>query len=126
MTTSGVGAVLGFEIASSTGTYVMADAVISGNTVTLTADSVSSPGKVRYGYGSFFIEYRDGSIVIPVDGYGNQSSGSMTSTTLTFYDINGNLHTITKDANEVIRSSIPGNVTSMTGAPLYVFEMQVG
>ncbi len=126
VTTSGVGTVLGFEIASATGSYVMANAVISGNTVTLTADGISYPQKVRYGYGSFFIEYRDGSIVIPVDGYGNQSSGSMTSTTLTFYDINGNLHTITKDANEVIRSFIPGNVTSMTGAPLYVFEMQVG
>jgi sialate O-acetylesterase len=54
--TGGVDEVLGFELAGSDGTFVMADAVLEGNTVTLTAEGVASPAKVRYGFGNFYIE----------------------------------------------------------------------
>lgn len=125
LTFGGTHTVLGFEIASSSGAYVMADAVIDGNTVTLSAAGIDTPVKARYGYGDFFIEYQDGTVITPVNGYGNTSTGSMTANSVTFYDTEGNKHTITKDADEVIRSCIPGNVTSVTGAPLYVFEITV-
>ena len=120
--TGGVDEVLGFELAGAGGTFVMADAVIDGNTVTLTAGGVASPTEVRYGFGSFYIEYQDGTIVVPKPGY---NGGTETSTTLTFVDINGNVHTITRDADEVLRSCIPGNVTSESGAPLGVFSVTV-
>jgi hypothetical protein len=42
-----------------------------------------------------------------------------------FTDINGKVHTITRDSDDVIRSCIPGNVTSLTGAPLGVFSLSV-
>lgn len=124
ITSGGIDRVLGFEIAG-VGGYVKADAVIDGNTVTISANGISDPMSVRYGFGDFFIEYKDGSIIVPVNGYGSTSGGTMDSTSLTFKDINGNTHTITKDAGEVIRSCIPGNVTSVTGAPLYVFEIML-
>lgn len=121
VTTGGVSEVLGFEL-QGYGGYKAAEATIDGNTVILTADGITDPMAVRYGFGSFYIEYQDGSIVTPVSGY---SGGSMDSTSVTFKDINGNTYTITKDACEVIRSCIPGNVTSETGAPLYVFEFNL-
>ena len=120
--TGGVDEVLGFELAGAGGAFVMADAVIDGNTVTLTASGVASPAQVRYGFGSFYIEYQDGTIVVPKSAY---NGGAETSTTLTFIDINGNVHTITRDADEVLRSCIPGNITSESGAPLGVFSATV-
>ena len=120
--TGGVDEVLGFELSGSNGSFVKADAVIDGNTVTLTADGVANPTNVRYGFGSFYIEYQDGTIIVPVGGY---SGGSMTTTTITFKDTDGNTHTITRDEGEVLRSCIPGNVTSETGAPLSVFSTTV-
>ena len=120
--TGGVDEILGFELAGSNGSFVQADALIDGDKVILTANGVTNPTKVRYGYGSFYIEYQDGTIVVPVGGY---SGGSMTSTTITFKDTDGNTHTITRDADEVLRSCIPGNVTSETGAPLGVFSIEI-
>ena len=118
----GVDKVLGFELAGSNGSYYSADAIVDGNKVILTAYGVSDPTSVRYGYGSFYIEYQDGTIIVPVNGY---SGGSMTSTTITFKDTDGNTHTITRDADEVLRSCIPGNITSGTGAPLGVFSLYI-
>lgn len=120
--TGGVDEVLGFELAGSNGLFVEANAIIDGNTVTLYADGVDAPTDVRYGYGSFYIEYQDGTVVVPVGSY---SGGSMTATTITFKDTEGNTHTITRDADEVLRSCIPGNVTSETGAPLGVFAISI-
>ena len=122
LTMGGVDEVLGFEIAGSNGSFVMANAEINGNTVTLSADGVSAPAKVRYGFGSFYIEYQDGTVVVPVASY---SGGGMTATTITFKDINGNTHTITRNADEILRSCINGNVTSESGAPLGVFSITV-
>lgn len=43
----------GFEIAGEDGVYYTANAVISGNTVTLTSDEVTSPVKARYAFGAY-------------------------------------------------------------------------
>ena len=122
--TGGVSEVLGFELAGADGVFVKADAFIDegGRSIILHAEGVTEPVSIRYGYGSFYIEYQDGTTVVPVGGY---SGGSMTATTITFKDTEGNTHTITRDADEVLRSCIPGNVTSETGAPLGVFVMQI-
>lgn len=122
--TSGVNEVLGFELAGADGVFYKADAIIDegGRSIILHAEEVAEPVSIRYGYGSFYIEYQDGSIVVPV---GNYSGGSMTATTITFKDVNGITHTITRDADEVLRSCIPGNVTSETGAPLGVFVIDI-
>ena len=123
ITTGGVGEVLGFELAGADGVFVKADAFIENDRViTLHAEGVTDPVSIRYGYGSFYIEYQNGAIVVPVGGY---SGGSMTATTITFKDTEGNTHTITRDADEVLRSCIPGNVTSATGAPLGVFVISI-
>ena len=118
----GVDEVIGFELAGANGSFVKADAVIDGNKIIVSADAVASPDKIRYGHGLFYIEYQDGSIVVPASAY---TGGSMTTTTITFKDTNGNTHTITRDADEVLRSCIPGNVTSESGAPLGVFSITV-
>lgn len=123
--TAGGDTVKGFEISSAYGSYVPADATIEGNTVILSASGVSSPTKVRYGFGDFFIEYNDGQIVRPENGYGQGSGGSMTDSYIVFKDTSGVVHTINKDSGRVIRSCIPGNVTSVTGEPLCVFEREV-
>ena len=120
--TGGVDEVLGFELAGANGTFVQANAIIDGIAVTLYADGVDAPTDVRYGYGSFYIEYQDGTVVVPVGGY---SGGYMTTTTITFKDTNGVTHTITREADEVLRSCIPGNLTSETGAPLGVFSATI-
>ena len=124
ITTGGVGEVLGFELAGADGVFHKADAYIDegGRSIILHAEGVTDPVSIRYGYGSFYIEYQDGTVVVPVGGY---SGGSMTSTTITFKDTEGNTHTITRDADEVLRSCIPGNVTSETGAPLGVFTIGI-
>ena len=49
----------------------------------------------------------------------------MTDSYIVFKDTAGVVHTINKDSGKVIRSCIPGNVTSVTGAPLCVFEREV-
>lgn len=123
--TGGVDEVLGFEIADANGTFKAAEAIIDGNKVTLTANGITAPKSVRYGFGSFYIEYQDGTVVIPMTGYDYKNTGSMTSSTVTFCDINGKYYTINKDSDEVLRSCIPGNVTSETGAPLGVFSIAV-
>jgi hypothetical protein len=122
--TGGVDDVLGFELAGADGVFVKADAFIDegGRVIMLYAEGVTEPVSIRYGYGSFYIEYQDGTVVVPVGGY---SGGSMTATTITFKDTEGNTHTITREADEVLRSCIPGNVTSATGAPLGVFVMNI-
>ena len=122
--TGGVDEVLGFELAGADGVFVKADAFIDegGRVIMLYAEGVTEPVSIRYGYGSFYIEYQDGTVVVPVGGY---SGGSMTATTITFKDTEGNTHTITREADEVLRSCIPGNVTSATGAPLGVFVMNI-
>ena len=124
ITTGGVEEVLGFELAGADGVFVKANAFIDdgGRVIMLYAEGVTEPVSIRYGYGSFYIEYQDGAIVVPVGGY---SGGSMTATTITFKDTEGKTHTITRDADEVLRSCIPGNVTSATGAPLGAFEMSI-
>ena len=123
--TGGVDEVLGFEIADANGTFKAAEAIIDGNKVTLTANGITASKSVRYGFGSFYIEYQDGTVVIPMTGYDYKNTGSMTSSTVTFCDINGKYYTINKDSDEVLRSCIPGNVTSETGAPLGVFSKAV-
>ena len=124
ITTGGVDEVLGFELAGADGVFVKADAFIDegGYSIMLYAEGVTEPVSIRYGYGSFYIEYQDGTVVVPVGGY---SGGSMTATTITFKDTDGNTHTITREADEVHRSCIPGNVTSATGAPLGVFVINI-
>jgi sialate O-acetylesterase len=122
LTTCGIDEVLGFELSSTDGIFVKANATIKGNTVTLEADEITAPTSVRYGFGSFYIEYQDGTIVVPVTGY---KGGELTDTTITFKDTNGNTFVITRDKDEVLRSCIPGNVTSETGAPLGVFSINL-
>ena len=112
-----------FEIAGSDGVYRSADAVISGNTVTLTAAGVSDPKSVRYAYADFVIELNDGTIIEVPNGY---NGCSMTADTLTIVLSDGTTYTIHKDAHESIRSYCTGNVTSAAGSPLPTFELEVG
>ena len=112
-----------FEIAGADGVYHSAEAVISGNTVTLTSDSVSDPKSVRYAYADFVIELNDGTIIEVPNSY---NGCSMTADTLTIVLSDGTTYTIHKDAHESIRSYCTGNVTSAAGSPLPTFELEVG
>ena len=112
-----------FEIAGSDGKYHSAEAVISGNTVTLTCADVSDPKSVRYAYADFVIELNDGTIIAVPDSY---SGCTMTADALTIVLADGTTYTINKDGNESIRSYCTGNVTSEAGVPLPAFELEVG
>ena len=112
-----------FEIAGADGVYHSAEAVISGDIVTLTAEGVSDPKKVRYAYADFVIELNDGTVIAVPNGY---EGCSMTADTLTIVLADGTTYTLTKDACESIRSYCTGNVTSTAGSPLPAFELSVG
>lgn len=112
-----------FELAGADGVYHSAEAVISGDTVTLIAEGVSDPKKVRYAYADFVIELNDGTVIAVPNGY---SGCNMTSDKLTIVLADGTTYTLTKDACESIRSYCTGNVTSTAGSPLPAFELSVG
>ena len=112
-----------FEVAGSDGVYHRAEAVISGNTVTLTCDSVSRPQSVRYAYMDFVIELNDGTIIEVPSSY---AGCTMTSDALTIVLDDGTTYTIHKDAYDSVRSYCTGNVTSDAGSPLPAFELEVG
>ena len=112
-----------FEIAGSDGVYHSAEAVISGNTVTLTCESVSDPKSVRYAYADFVIELNDGTVIEVPASY---SGCTLTADTLTIVLADGTTYTIHKDGHESIRSYCTGNVTSEAGSPLPAFELAVG
>ena len=112
-----------FEIAGSDGVYHSAEAVISGNTVTLTADGVTDPKSVRYAYADFVIELNDGTIIEVPAGY---AGCTLTADTLTLVLADGTTYEIHKDAHESIRSYCTGNVTSEAGSPLPAFALAVG
>ena len=112
-----------FEIAGPDGVYHSAEAVISGNTVTLTADGVTDPKSVRYAYADFVIELNDGTIIEVPAGY---AGCTLTADTLTIVLADGTTYEIHKDAHESIRSYCTGNVTSEAGSPLPSFELAVG
>lgn len=112
-----------FEIAGADGVYHSAEAVISGDTVTLTAEGVSDPKSVRYAYADFVIELNDGTVIAVPNSY---TGCSMTADTLTIVLADGTTYTLTKDGCESIRSYCTGNVTSTAGSPLPAFELEVG
>ena len=112
-----------FELAGADGVYHSAEAVISGNTVTLTADGVSDPKSVRYAFADFVIELNDGTVIAVPNSY---TGCTLTVDKLTVVLDDGTTYVITKDACESIRSYCTGNVTSTAGCPLPAFELSVG
>lgn len=114
---------LTFEIAGSDGVYKKATATINGNTITLTADGVLNPQKVRYAYSDLVIELQDGTII----EVGNQYSNcTMTASAIIITASDGTVYEIRKDQYDAIRSYCTGNVTSTAGAPLPAFELEAG
>ena len=114
---------LTFEIAGSDGVYKKATATINGNTITLTADGVSNPQKVRYAYSDLVIELQDGTIIEVESQYSNCTQ---TANSIIITASNGNVYEIRKDQYDAIRSYCTGNVTSTSGAPLPAFELEAG
>ena len=112
-----------FEIAGSDGVYKKATATINGNTITLTADGVSNPQKVRYAYSDLVIELQDGTIIEVENQYSNCTQ---TANSIIITASNGNVYEIRKDQYDAIRSYCTGNVTSTAGAPLPAFELEAG
>ncbi len=112
-----------FELAGADGIYHKAEAVLSGNTVTLVCDEVSAPESVRYAYADFVIELNDGTIIEVPNGY---KGCTMTSDSLTVVLDDGTTYTINKDAYDSIHSYCTGNVTSVAGSYLPSFELEVG
>lgn len=112
-----------FEIAGTDGVYHSAEAVLSGNTITLTCDGVDDPKSVRYAYADFVIELNDGTIIEVPNSY---TGCTMTSDSLIINLADGTTYTIHKDAYDSIRSYCTGNVTSEAGSPLPAFELEIG
>lgn len=114
----------GFEIAGADGAFHKATAVISGNTVALTSDKVSSPTTVRYGFGApIILILEDGTRIIPADRFAGSASDAEKATVV---DIYGNTYVFYADQYEIIRSVLEGNITNASGHPLPVFKLSVG
>ena len=116
----GTSDVQGFEIAGENGTYVDAVATISGNTVILVADGVSAPVSVRYGYGKMILELQDGTRL-------PYTKVEYSSTGVTVKNPNGGENYVfERGTDQVIRTTIDGNVETVNGQTIPIFELQVG
>ena len=112
----------GFEIAGSDGEFVQAEATISGNKITITADGVADPAEVRYGYGFGLIELTDGTLV----SYSRKNVVEYTLEHLIIKDIDGTEYTFVPNDSRVVRTRFHGNVTNSSGHPLPIFKLKVG
>jgi sialate O-acetylesterase len=114
----------GFEIAGTNGVFYKATATVSGNTILLTSDKVSSPVTVRYGYGApIILILEDGTRIIPADRFAGSTSDTEKATIV---DVNGNTHVFYADEYDVVMSVLGGNITNASGHPLPVFKLSVG
>ena len=119
----GISEVEGFEITGGDWEYVRAKGTISGNTITLEAEGVTQPLRVRYGYGDFDIELHDGTI-LPYDT--TECTIELEENSIKIISPDGKEYVFERDTELVIRSKIKGNVTNSSGHPLPVFKFDVG
>lgn len=108
--------VKGFELYQNGGWYT-AEGVIDGCTVTLSASGVTSPTRVRYGFGSYMLEMQDGTVYEMV---GYEAGGSCTDIILA----NGERVTMYPDDGTRIRLMTPGNLSNASGEPLFIFDLE--
>ena len=108
--------VKGFELYQN-GDWYTAEGVIDGCTVTLSASGVTSPTRVRYGFGSYMLEMQDGTVYEMV---GYEAGGSCTDIILA----NGTRVTMYPDDGSRIRLMTPGNLSNASGEPLFIFDLE--
>lgn len=110
---------LGFEIAGIDEVWVAAKATYSGNIVTLSADGISAPDRVRYGKGESILTLKDGTEIIHNKKYASfvydEAAGTVTITT------DDRVYVIDTSNPDVIGARMPGNVIAKGGAYLPVF-----
>lgn len=112
----------GFEIAGSDGEFVKANATVSGNKITVTADGVTAPAEVRYGFGYMLFELNDGTVV----RYYRKNVIEYNGEHLTVKDIDGDEYTFVPNDERLVRTRFEGNVTNSSGHPLPIFCLEVG
>ena len=110
---------MGFEIYSN-GTWYAAEGRVTGSVLTLYAEGATAPTQVRYGFGNYFIEMQDGTRV-KVKSY---SAVGYQYTDVTLVD--GTVVRMYPDDNTRLRLMVEGNITNVSGEPLFVFTLSVG
>lgn len=111
---------LGFELYTGSAWRAATTAVISGNTITLSASGVSSPVAVRYGYSPTVAELADGTMVEFLSGNVTVNKEAKTIT----FTVGGKTY-VTSDITEYIRTIDYGNVTNASGVPMPVFKLSL-
>ena len=109
--------VVGFEIKSGS-TWYDAVGVVDGNRITLTAEGVSAPTEVRYGFSYITAELKDGTLIPFLSGGAKLDK---TNKIITF-TYNGETYVVDEES-ENIRSIDFGNVTNASGVPMSVFSI---
>ena len=110
---------VGFELRVGK-SWVSANAVIEGKTITLTAANGGTPTAVRYGHSAIVAELQDGTMIEFLSGAVKINKEEKTLT----FTKNGQTYVIS-DATGNIRSIDYGNVTNASGIPLPVFTLQL-
>ena len=114
---------LGFDIAGSGTDWVKAKATYENCVVTLTADGVSAPNRVRYGADIGILVLDDGTEIVYSKSHTtfnyDQTAGTVTIVS------NGNTYVIHTNDPEVIGSRTYGNVMATNGTALPVFLINV-
>lgn len=110
---------LGFDIAGADGVWVAAKATYADKKVTLTADGVSAPERVRYGCGLAILTLADGTEIVYNKNYAkfvyDEAAGTVTIT------VGENVYVIDTNDPAVIGARMNGNVVATSGAALPVF-----
>lgn len=112
---------LGFEIAGADGTFVKAEATVSGNKITVSAEAVTAPVEVRYGYGYTEIELSDGTRI----EYVRKNVVEYNSDHMLLNTIDGKQYEFVPDTDRVVRTKLKGNVVSKNGHLLPIFKVSV-
>ena len=113
----------GFEIAGSDGVFYKANAVLSGNVITLNADEVPEPVTVRYAFGDAQILLEDGTIVPFNESISDNSTFTFTGTTIVAPD---GTYIFTPDNPIVIKTGFGGNLYGISGHAVAIFKLDAG
>lgn len=112
---------VGFEIATFDGEWAVAKAAYANKTITLTADGVATPERVRYGYDKSILVLDDGTEIIHNKEDGSfvydEAAGTVTITA------NGKTYVIYTADPGVIGGRMTCNVVATNGTALPIFML---
>ena len=115
----------GFELSADGINWVAASGTVDGRTITLTAEGITAPQYVRYGWHSGYIELESGEKITfskAADGISYTADPASNKATTVTITAGGKTYVINTLDTSVLRSILNGNIIATSGHTLHVFS----